>query len=140
MNVEFTYQLSHCGMMVICVKLFPHAISQVFHNQGNFNSIKLICSSIDGSIACIDVTGRVFAGARIDCGINAIETDGRVIYGGLDDGSIRIWAMDSGRLREVFRFPKAHMEAVTSIKIDYNRAILVSGASDGTIRLWNIVT
>ena len=140
MNVEFTYQLSQGGVMVSCVKWFPHSISRLFHNQGNFNSIKLICSSIDGSIACIDVTGRVFAGARIDCGINAIETDGRVIYGGLDDGSIRIWAMDSGRLREVFRFPKAHMEAVTSIKIDYNRAILVSGASDGTIRLWNIVT
>jgi WD40 repeat protein len=139
MNVEFTYQLSHGGMMVSCVKWFPHAISQVFHNQGNFNSIKLICSSIDGSIACIDVTGRVFAGARFEYGINALETDGRAIYGGLEDGSLRVWAMESGRLREVFRLPKAHSEVISSLKIDYNRGILVSGASDGTIRLWNIV-
>lgn len=140
MNVEFTYQLSQSSMMVSCVKWFPHGISHIFHNQGTFHGIKLVCSSIDGSVACLDATGRIFAGARFECGINALETDGRAIYGGLDDCSLRVWAIESGRLREVFRSSKAHNEPITSLRIDYLKGILASGAADGTVRLWHITT
>ena len=106
-----------------------------------FRDEKLLCGSSDGTLACVDCTGRLFAATKVDCAVRAICTsyDGRAAFGGCEDGSIRVWSITDhgGALREIFRYPRAHDGVCTSLAMDKN--VLVSGGDDGAVRVWRVV-
>lgn len=69
-------------------------------------------------------------------GVCCLQSEGRNIYGGLEDGSLRVWMVGGGKIREFFKFPAAHESPVRCLSMDEDH--LVSGAADGTLRLWRV--
>ncbi len=78
-----------------------------------------------------------------------LSPDGKILATGHADGTIQLWNMESGLLINAF---KAHLsiksemsygnpwpeEGISDIKFSPDGALLVSSASDGTIRLWGV--
>lgn len=120
----------------ICLLWIPKE-STCYH-QIDFAPDKVVAASQDGRIICIDTSGRLFAaGTLTDVYITCFDTDGVGIYGGCDDGSVRVWVFESGLAREVHRYLRAHTGPVSAIKIDKISHVLITCGIDGTIRIWN---
>lgn len=66
----------------------------------------------------------------------AINHAGNSIVSGWDDGKIRAFAPETGRLQ--YAINDAHGEAVASIAFTHDGQRLVSGGRDGRVRVWNI--
>ena len=107
-----------------------------------FKDERLLCAAADGTLACVDSTGRLFAASKVDSCIRslAIRDDGRAAFGACEDGSIRVWCMSGvgGTLKELFRYPRAHEGACTSLSLSSN--LLASGGDDGALRVWRILS
>ena len=118
-----------------------HSKDERSSGRRGFKDEKLLCGSTDGTLACVDCTGRLFAATKVDCSIRTlcISQDGRAAFGGCEDGSIRVWAITDhgGALREIFRYPRAHDGVCASLAIHKN--LLVSGGDDGAIRIWRVL-
>jgi WD40 repeat protein len=66
----------------------------------------------------------------------AINKAGNSIISGWDDGKIRAFAPESGRLQ--YSINDAHLEAVTALTFTNDGARIVSGGRDGRVRTWNV--
>jgi WD40 repeat protein len=97
-------------------------------------SDKLIISS-EARIVCINTSGKLLASINLDVVVHCLDSDGTAFYAGCDDGTIRVWIMEGGTFKEIHRYIKAH-KAVTSIQLDSRFRVLVTGGSDGTVRIW----
>lgn len=49
--------------------------------------------------------------------VRCLQCDGRIIYGGCSDGSMRCWVMSAGNIVEVYRHSNAHSSGVNSISL-----------------------
>lgn len=67
----------------------------------------------------------------------AFTPDSRLIAAGLSNGTVRLWATDTGR---VVRTLSGHRYAVRAIAISTDGKTLASASSDQTIKLWNLQT
>ncbi|HEY9734954.1 MAG TPA: GUN4 domain-containing protein [Trichocoleus sp.] len=67
----------------------------------------------------------------------AFSPDGRLVAAGLSNGTVRLWATDTGT---AVRTLSGHRYAVRAIAISANGQLLASASSDQTIRLWNLQT
>ncbi len=72
-------------------------------------------------------------------GVNAVDMsrDGRLMLTGSDDGTVRLWDVDSGR--EVRRF-EGHFSEVTSVELSPNGQTILSAALDGLAATWDTST
>lgn len=87
--------------------------------KGDVNrSRTLLTSGEDDVVYCV-------AFSPIDC----------LIAAGLSYGAVRIWAAQTGALVETL---SRHMGAVRSVAFARDGEALLSGSSDGTIKIWNI--
>lgn len=73
-------------------------------------------------------------GARITC--LTYSHDGRVLASGDEDGSVRIWSIDSGAQLLVL-YCDGRSAAATDLAFDAGGSRLVSGTSDGSIYIWD---
>lgn len=73
---------------------------------------------------------------NLTCLCLALARDGKSIVSGWDDGKIRAFAPESGKLQYVI--PDAHADAVTALTLTSNGARIVSGGRDGRVRVWNV--
>lgn len=73
----------------------------------------------------LDVTGKFFAAAT------CLDSDGRMVVGGCAAGSVRAWKFIQGKICEVYKFSKAHSEAVTAISLATYRECDASSGGDG---------
>jgi len=64
----------------------------------------------------------------------AFSPDGRVLASGFDDGTIKLWNVDTGRKLYTL---KGHADKVWSVAFSPDGRILASGSLDGTIKLWD---
>lgn len=88
---------------------------------------------------CIDSSGRLYAAiSHLDITITCIASDGVCIFAGCDDGSIRVYILESGKVREIHRYMNAHISQITCIKVDVIHHILVTSGHDGMIKVWNV--
>lgn len=93
----------------------------------------------DGRLACFDLHGTLVAAARTGSGLRALTADKMAVFGVCEDGSIRVWAIAGGILKEYYRHACAHEGPATAIEVYSPKQIIVTGGENGTIRLWKIV-
>lgn len=65
----------------------------------------------------------------------ALSPDGTVVAAGYQDGTVRLWDMDTGERLIVL---EGHTGRVMSLDFSPDGTLLASGGSDGTVRLWGI--
>ncbi len=66
----------------------------------------------------------------------AINSTGTSIVSGWDDGKIRAFTPETGKLQ--YAIHDAHAEAVTAIAFTHDGKRIVSGGRDGRVRTWNV--
>ena len=67
----------------------------------------------------------------------ALSPDARHALSGSDDGTVRLWDLETGR--EIRRF-EGHTDTVTSVALAPDGRWAVSGSSDHTVRVWDLQT
>jgi WD40 repeat protein len=126
--------------------------------EGNNNSfISSICLNNDGTQAALgnqfggvfswDLTQNKFRRIREDnpdyytepVSILAFSPDGKLLSGVLSDGSIKIWEIDPGEVREKFNFT-GHQGGTNSIVFHPSKPFLFSGGADGRTIIWDLKT
>ncbi|RYH31397.1 hypothetical protein EON65_02715 [archaeon] len=79
---------------------------------------------------------------NLECLCTLVSPSGSTILSGWDDGKIRAFFPESGRMR--FVIPDAHTERVTALAIADNDARspwrIVSGGAEGRVRIWNVTS
>lgn len=103
-------------------------------------------------VTSVDSSGRVVSAIRLTSisresarpsavGVRCIDLDGELIFGGCDDGSLRVWkAHDDqpGTLVEMCVQVVAHPQGVGAICVNSEDGTLISGGDEGRIRVWKI--
>ena len=59
--------------------------------------------------------------------------DGKTLYSGSRDNTVRVWALPSGECVDVL---KGHSETVTSVAVAPDGKTIYSASGDNTIRAW----
>jgi WD40 repeat protein/predicted Ser/Thr protein kinase len=95
--------------------------------SGSFGTIRLWESSTGKLIRTFDKAHQKGVTAI------AIGPDGKTLYSGSDDLTIRLWQIETGARRLTLT---GHRGSVNALAIDPNGKILASGSADKTIRLW----
>lgn len=67
----------------------------------------------------------------------AITPDGKTLASGGDDGTIRLWNLQTGELKKTF---KGHKSAVSVLVFSPDGQTLATGSADESIKLWNLQT
>ena len=67
----------------------------------------------------------------------AFSPDGKLLAIGTYDGTVKIWARDSG---EEIRTCAGHSGTVTVVRFSPDGQRIVSGSADQTIKVWDVVT
>lgn len=79
---------------------------------------------------------------NLECLCALVSPSGTSILSGWDDGKIRAFYPESGRMR--FVIPDAHQEKVTALAVADNDARspwrIVSGGAEGRVRIWNVTS
>jgi len=79
---------------------------------------------------------------NLDCLCSLVTPSGSSIVSGWDDGKIRAFYPESGRIK--FVVPDAHAEKVTALAIADNDGRspyrIVSGGAEGKVRIWNVTS
>jgi len=73
---------------------------------------------------------------NLTCNCVAVLPNGKSIVSGWNDGKIRAFYPESGKLQYVIT--DAHSESVTAIACTHDNTRLVSGGKDGRVRVWDI--
>ncbi len=161
----YHYPCSPMKRPITAMKWIPlsgHHYEDVAHTlkQSGFTDKKLIVATADGKLLCLDAEGKLFSACQLEVALLCIDTDGRVVVGGGADGSVRVWQLQGGKMRELIKIPKAHSGAVTAIAIaepeipspevsggahnHHNQNVgrlsemLVTGSDDCSIRVWRM--
>ena len=64
-----------------------------------------------------------------------ISSDGRTLASGSEDNTIKLWDIDTGKLRHTL---SGLSDAVNSVSISPDGRTLASGSDDKTIKLWRV--
>lgn len=123
---------------------------------GGYKDEKLICTTNDGNIVCVDSAGRLFAAIRADSYVRCLTVSlssapssstvsgqsnrgpqHALLIGGCEDGTVRVWQLLRSKIEEVHRVKAPR--ACTSITC-LNPYTVATGADDGTVRVWKLST
>lgn len=165
-----------------CMKWLPMGVessakvdcySSFYKGIGGFEEEKLIYGTEDGKLICIDKKGKMFAATNVESSdgsstaVCCIDSDGRLLYGGCADGSIRCWVMASGMMAELCRHSNAHRGPVLCIAFsqsaqqssnftrttttsssqsphqpmfvaDHHTAVIATAGDDCSVKLWRV--
>lgn len=115
----------YSGITDVC---FPSGCSELFVTCSK-NDIRVWNTVARSELLRIQVPNLV-------CNCIAVLPNGKSIVSGWDDGKIRAFFPESGKLQYVIT--DAHAEAVTAVACTHDNTRLVSGGKDGRVRVWNI--
>jgi WD40 repeat protein len=99
------------------------------HPVQGFTSNKLIISTEDGTLLCLDCNGKLFAALKIETlptlpptspsstSIASLDCDHRMIVCGCQDGSLRVYLMKGGSFQMIQSYSRAHSGAVSAVSI-----------------------
>ena len=86
-------------------------------------------------------SGRLIARVGTGQGVPHTMThsdDERILVVGGQDGSIKLWELETGR--ELETLPDRHEDWVTSLELTRGKKWLVSSSNDRTLKLWDLAT
>ncbi|MBL8924529.1 MAG: serine/threonine protein kinase [Myxococcaceae bacterium] len=63
--------------------------------------------------------------------------DGRTLFSGSADGTVRVWNLETGREQRVL---SGHSQSVNALAISPDGRLLFSGGEDDTVRVWDLTT
>lgn len=107
---------------------FPHDYSELFATCGK-SDIRIWHSWTRNELLRIRVPG-------LECLCVAFTHDGKSIISGWDDGKIRAFYPQSGRL--IYAINDAHRDGVTSVTSTKDNKRIISGGFGGQVRVWQI--
>ncbi|XP_012271661.1 cilia- and flagella-associated protein 52 [Orussus abietinus] len=107
---------------------FPHNYSEVFATSSK-NDIRVWRLETQKELLRISVLNFI-------CTSVCFSFDGGMIISGWNDGLIRAFTPQTGRL--IFAIHNAHIKAVSAIVITMDGRRIVSGGCDGQLRIWSI--
>jgi WD40 repeat protein len=106
--------------------VFPRNCSEIFVTC-SFNDIRVWSAKSRAELLRIQVP-------NLTCTCLAVSPDGSAIISGWDDGKIRVFLPQSGKLVRVIN--NAHSGAVTAVACTNLSRDLISGGADGRLRVW----
>ncbi len=107
---------------------FPHDYSDVFATC-SLNDIRIWNTNNRQELLRIQVP-------NLECHCVSFSYDGKTIISGWSDGKLRVFLPQSGKLKFVIN--DAHVHGVTAVAPVQNNERIVSGGSQGEIRIWKI--
>ena len=107
---------------------FPHGTSDLFITAAG-SDIRVWHTQKRTELLRIQVPNLV-------CNCVAINKQGTSIVSGWDDGKVRAFAPETGKLQ--FTINDAHAESVTAINLTSSGARLITGGKDGRVRVWTL--
>lgn len=115
----------------------PHAINDVVFAPGA-SSLFVTCSKAEVRLWNAETRSELLRiqVPNLECLCAAIARDGTSIVTGWDDGKIRAFTPESGRLQYVIS--DAHIDGVTALALPSDGARVLSGGRDGRVRVWNV--
>jgi WD40 repeat protein len=126
-HVCFSCQVSTNRKAITSVKWLP-SYGSMFSTVG-YAQDKVVCSSADGYLMCLDSSGRLVVASHVDSGILCMDiqvkrltnsSDNNIInlanvenisiciFGGCADGSLRVWCMENNAFVEKCKYAHAH--------------------------------
>ena len=120
--------LNTCHNSVINDIAFPFGTSELFATC-SFEDIRVWHSATNQELLRIKVQNKT-------CTSIAFSRDGSSIVSGWDDGKIRAFYPESGKVMYVIN--DAHQKGVTSIAITSDCRKVISGGGEGQVRVWSI--
>ncbi|MBI4781798.1 MAG: protein kinase [Oscillatoriophycideae cyanobacterium NC_groundwater_1537_Pr4_S-0.65um_50_18] len=93
------------------------------------------------------ICDRTLTGHEGEVTALSISPSGRTLASGSSDKTIRLWRLDSGELLHTFGgrslWPNpwsntGHQDRISALTFSRNGRILISGSSDGSIKLWDL--
>lgn len=119
---------STCYPVPIRDVCFPEGISDIFITAGG-TDIRIWNTAKRAELLRIQVP-------NIECLCVAINKQGSLIVSGWNDGKVRAFLPESGKLQ--FVISDAHAEAVTAVCFTNDGKRLVTGGKEGRVRVWNV--
>ncbi|PNF16695.1 Cilia- and flagella-associated protein 52 [Cryptotermes secundus] len=107
---------------------FPHEYSEVFATCSK-DDIRVWSTETSLELLRITVANFTCTGIQFTC-------DGKSIISGWNDGEIRAFTPQTGRL--IYEIHNAHSKGVTAIAITTGGHRIVSGGGEGQVRVWEI--
>ncbi|XP_062205671.1 uncharacterized protein LOC133907616 [Phragmites australis] len=109
----------------------------------------ILTSSEDGSIRLWDVSDfksqkqvikpKLARPMRIPVTSCSWDHEGKLIVGGIGDGSIQLWTIKTGwGSRPDIYVEKTHTEDITGVKFSTDGQILLSRSMDSTLKIWDL--
>lgn len=104
--------------------------------------LKLV--SLDRKSPWFDLGNIFFGGSDCPLGLEghggetrsvAMSADGRMLFSGSDDGTVKVWDATTGRCQRTLR---GHIDGVRTIAACPDGRRLVSGGADETLRIWDL--
>lgn len=136
---DMTARLWSCDH-IYPLRIFAGHLSDVEVVKFHPNSTLVLTGSSDKTLRLWDISRghsvRVFSGHTAPVTTCAISPNGRMIASGGDDGIIELWDIASGkRLKSM----KGHgKSAIYSLSFSNENSVLISGAADATVRVWDV--
>ncbi|XP_060723217.1 cilia- and flagella-associated protein 52 [Tachysurus vachellii] len=127
---DFTPELitsSHCS--AVWDAAFPEGTSELFASCSQ-DDIRVWNTESSKELLRIRVP-------NMTCNAIGFMRDGRSIYSAWNDGKIRLFTPESGRL--MLMIPDAHSMGVTALRSTSDCKRLVSGGGEGQVRVWEIL-
>eukprot|EP00049_Salpingoeca_infusionum_P018411 m.357122 g.357122 ORF g.357122 m.357122 type:complete len:610 (-) comp17718_c0_seq1:256-2085(-) len=107
---------------------FPRGTNELFATSSH-NNINVWHTPTGKALLHIKVPGAV-------CNGFGFMADGKLIVSGWDDGVIRAFLPQSGKLK--WKIEHAHNKGVTAIALSNDCTRVVSGGGDGQVRVWRL--
>ena len=109
------------------------ALSAGLYNGGTWNGGTWL---LDLGSGRAELLSPDYCGTR-DCADLAFARDGKLLAGVGPDYTVRIWDVETRKLRSVLRGPTWH---ITTMAFSPDGRLLAGGANDNTARLWDVAT
>lgn len=125
----FAFELrTTCHSTKISDIAYPQGLSKLFATSSR-SDIRVWHADTRNELLRISVPG-------LECNCVVFSPDGKAIISGWDDGKIRAFRPQSGKL--IFAINDAHREGVTAIAVTKDCRRVMSGGQGGHVRVWSI--